>query len=119
MLPKDLTRDIKTRLKSIGGHINGILTMLDKDDDPEKILLQIKAVESAFHKTHNLLLDEVFRKSLAIKIADALKSCPGNCGQEEKLEFLRQEFPNLDEGILTAKMKEIASVASNIKKPEE
>ncbi len=36
MVPKDLTKDIIIRLKSIQGQV-GIIKMLDNNDDPEKI----------------------------------------------------------------------------------
>jgi hypothetical protein len=37
MLPKDLTRDIKTRLATIKGQVDGLIKMLDNGEDPEKI----------------------------------------------------------------------------------
>jgi len=110
MLPKELTSDIKKRLKSIKGQIEGILKMLDESDDAEQILNQFKSVNSGFDKAQHLLLDEIFRKALAMKIADALDSCPGNCGQEEKIEVIRNQFPNLDLYELTDKMKEINAI---------
>lgn len=119
MLPKDLTKDIKDRLKTISGQINGVINMLDKEKDPELILLQFKSLDSSLKKAQNLLLDEVFRKSLAIKIADALKLCPGNCGQEEKIELLRQQFPNLDKDELTRKIKEISSIAEKMENEDK
>ena len=70
MLPKDLTKDIKTRLQSIRGQIDGLIKMLDEGKDPEKILTQFKAAKSGLDKAHFLLLDETFRKSLAIKISE-------------------------------------------------
>jgi len=110
MLPKELTSDIKNRLKSIKGQIEGILKMLDESDDPEQLLNQFKSVKSGFDKAQHLLLDEIFRKVLAMKIAGALESCPGNCGQEEKIEVIRKQFPNLDLYELTEKMKEINAI---------
>jgi DNA-binding FrmR family transcriptional regulator/copper chaperone CopZ len=110
MLPKDLTKDLKDRLKSINGQVEGILKMLDKSDNPAQILNQFKAVNKGFEKAQHLLLDEVFRKTLAIKIAEALESCPGNCGQEEKIATIRKQFPNLNLYELTDKMKEIETI---------
>lgn len=52
----------------------------------------------------------MFRKSLAIKIAEALETCPGNCGQEEKIATIRKQFPNLNLYELTDKMKEIETI---------
>ena len=106
-LPKDLTRDIKARLKSISGHLDGIVKMLDEDKSPKDILLQFRAVDGSLKKAHHLLLDEVFRKTLAIQLVQALNSCPGNCGNEEKFETLRQKFPDLDLKDLSDKMNEV------------
>ena len=107
ILPKDLTKDLKARLKSISGHIEGIVKMLDEDKSPKDILLQFKAVDGSLKKTHHLLLDEVYRKTLAIQLVQALNSCPGDCGNEEKIETLRQKFPELDLEELSDKMNEI------------
>lgn len=110
MLPKDLTKDLKNRLKSIKGQVEGIIGMLDNSDNPTQILNQFKAVNKGFEKTQHILLDEVFRKTLAIKIAEALETCPGNCGQEEKIATIRTQFPDLNLYELTDKMKEIETI---------
>ncbi|RTY78003.1 metal-sensitive transcriptional regulator [Flavobacterium sp. LS1P28] len=107
MLPKDLTKDLKDRLSSIKGQVEGVIKMLDKSDDPAQILNQFKAVNKGFEKAQHLLLDEVFRKALAMKIAEALDTCPGNCGQEEKIAIIRNQFPDLELYELTDKMKEM------------
>jgi len=110
MLPRDLTKDLKDRLNSIKGQVEGVIKMLDESDDPAQILNQFKAVNKGFEKAQHLLLDEVFRKALAMKIAEALETCPGNCGQEEKIEIIRNQFPDLGLYELTDKMKEINKV---------
>lgn len=38
MLPKDLTQEIKTRLATIRGQVDGLVKMLDNGADPEKII---------------------------------------------------------------------------------
>lgn len=116
MLPKDLTKDLKDRLKSIKGQVEGIIKMLDESDDPEQILNQFKSVNKGFNNAQHLLLDEVFRKTLAIKIAKALDICPGNCGQEEKIEIIRSQFPDLTLYELTDKMKEIKVIDEFLQK---
>ncbi|WP_339869710.1 metal-sensing transcriptional repressor [uncultured Algoriphagus sp.] len=110
MLPKDLTKDLKIRLKSINGQVEGIIRMLDKSDNPAQILNLFKAVNNGFEKAQHLLLDEVYRKTLAIKIAEALEACPGNCGQEEKIATIRNQFPNLNLYELTDKMNEMETI---------
>lgn len=116
MLPKDLTKDLKDRLKSIKGQVEGIIKMLDESNDPEQILNQFKAVNNGFDNAKHLLLDEVFRKTLAIKIAEALGTCPGNCGQEEKIAIIRKQFPDLNLYELTDKMKEINAIDEFLQK---
>ena len=91
-LPTDLVSDIKNRLKTLSGQINGIVKMLDEGKDPQQINVQFKSVDEGIQKAHYLLLDEVYRKALAIGIVKAVDSCPGNCGNEEKIEYLKKSF---------------------------
>ncbi len=114
MLPKELTKDIITRLQSIKGQVDGLTKMLDEDQDPEKILIQFKAAQMGLDKAHYLLLDEVYRKALALKIVETVEACPGNCGNEDKIEFLRKQFPELELEDLTEKMKEISRMKEDL-----
>ncbi len=114
MIPKDLISDIKTRLKSIKGQVEGIIKMLDEDKDPEKILVQFKAADKGLQKAHYLLLDEVYRKVLAIKIVNAVDKCPGNCGNEDRIEFIRQEFPHLNLDELSDKLREMKEIEERL-----
>jgi len=113
-LPSDLILDIKTRLKTLSGQINGIVKMLDEGKDPEQINIQFKSIDKGIQKAHYLLLDEVYRKALAIGIVKAVDSCPGNCGSEDKIEYLKREFPNLELGDLTDKLKEIQAIETRL-----
>jgi len=115
MLPKDLTQDIKTRLATIRGQVEGLIKMLDNGADPEKIIIQFKAVDSGLDKAYNLLLDEVFRKALASKIVEAAEACPENCGNEEKIEFIRTQFPKFKLDEIVSKLKEITRIGEKVK----
>lgn len=115
MLPKDLTQDIKTRLATIRGQVDGLIKMLDNETDPEKIITQFKAVDSGLDKAYNLLLDEVYRKALAIKIVEAADACPGNCGNEEKIEFIRTQFPKFKLDEIVSKLKDITRIGDRVK----
>lgn len=119
MLPRDLTKDIKTRLQSIKGQVDGLVKMLDDGKDPEKILQQFKAVQAGIDKAHFLLLDETYRKALAIKISETVEACPGNCGNEDKIEVLRREFPTIKSEELTGKMMEITAVKQQLDQHNE
>ena len=114
-LPTDFVSDIKTRLKTLSGQINGIVKMLDEGKDPEQINIQFKSIDKGIQRAHYLLLDEVYRKALAIGIVKAVDSCPGNCGNEEKIEYLKKEFPNLELSEMTNKLKEIQAIENRLK----
>lgn len=119
MLPADITEDVINRLKNISGQAEGIVHMLEKDEDPESILIQFKAVQKGLDKTYYLLLDEVYRKVLAIKIVEVMNACPGNCGNEDKIELIRQQFPDFTLDELTGKMKEITAYKKRIERYKE
>ncbi len=116
MLPKDLTKDIIVRLSSIGGQVEGIIKMLKDGKNPDQILNQFRAAQKALDKAHYLLLDEVYRKALAIRIAGALEACPGNCGNEERIEIIRQQFPSLSLDELTDKMAEMTEIEKRLER---
>ena len=110
MLPNELTGDLKKRLSTVRGQIEGILKMIDNDTDFDKILVQFKAADQGLQKAHYLLLDEVFRKSLALKLVQVMNACPGNCQDAEKIEFIKEQFPILELDELTLKIKEINAI---------
>ena len=114
-LPSDLIADIKNRLKTLSGQINGIIKMLDEGKDPEQINTQFKSIDKGIQKAHFLLLDEVYRKALAIGIVNAVDSCPGNCGNEAKIAYLKDEFPKLKLDDISKKLKEIQVIEERIK----
>ncbi len=110
MLQSELTGDLKKRLSTVKGQIEGIMKMLDAETDPYKILVQFKAADQGLQKAHYLLMDEVFRKSLALKLVQVMNACPGNCQDAEKIEYMKKQFPMLEFDELTAKMKEINAI---------
>lgn len=116
MLPKDLTQDIKTRLATIRGQVDGLVKMLDNEAGPEKIITQFKAVESGLDTAYNLLLDEVYRKALAIKIVEVADACPGNCGNEEKIDFIKRAFPTFALDEIIQKFKEISRIGKQVER---
>ncbi|GAC1372878.1 MAG: hypothetical protein NVS3B25_11940 [Hymenobacter sp.] len=115
MLPKDLTRDLKSRLNMLAGQLQGLGKMLDAEQiEPEKLLVQFKAVTNGLSSAEHLLLDEVFRKGLALQIVDVVGACPGDCQDAGRIEELRREFPSLTEGELTRKMRELREIGGRL-----
>jgi DNA-binding FrmR family transcriptional regulator len=115
MLPKDLTRDLKSRLNMLAGQLQGIGKMLDAETiEPDQVLVQFKAVTKGLSSAEHLLLDEVFRKGLALQIVDVVGACPGDCQDAGRIEELRREFPNLTEAELTHKMQELREIGERL-----
>ena len=115
MLPKDLTRDLKSRLNMLAGQLQGIAKMLDAENiEPDQVLVQFKAVTNGLSSAEHLLLDEVFRKGLALQIVDVVGACPGDCQDAGRIEELRQQFPNLTEAELTQKMQELREIGGRL-----
>lgn len=119
MLPNELTADVIKRLNSVKGQIEGIVKMFNDNREPDEIIIQFKAADQALQKAHYLVLDEVFRKSLALKLVAVVNACPGNCQDAEKIEFLKKQFPSLELGELTGKMKEINIITERLSKHNE
>ncbi len=116
MIPRDLTEGIKVSLKTATGQLGYILNKLDDEDQVENILLQLKAVQSTLTKTTFELLDDTYRKALAEKISSTYQSCPGNCGNEETIERLRNLFPEYKLEEVPEKLKEARMVEEELKK---
>jgi DNA-binding FrmR family transcriptional regulator len=110
MLPKDITEDVIKRIRTVKGQLGGIEKMFEDGKDPNQIINQFKAAEEALNKAHFLLLDEVFRKGLALQLADVMSACPGNCQEADKIAFLKEKFPQLELEEITDKMKEVNGI---------
>ncbi|MBC6609253.1 hypothetical protein H8B13_20710 [Hymenobacter sp. BT188] len=77
MLPPDLTRELKSRLNILAGQLQGLVKLLDAElPTRELIQQQFQSVTKGMASAEHLLLDEVFRKGLALHLVAA---CPGDC----------------------------------------
>jgi DNA-binding FrmR family transcriptional regulator len=86
--------------------------MLDEGREAKDVYIQFKAIEGAVLKAIYVVLDDTLRKELALKVVKVADACPGNCGSEDKIEFIRKEFPKLE-------LKQIAQVIAEIHQIEE
>ncbi|MEZ0536826.1 metal-sensitive transcriptional regulator [Caldicellulosiruptoraceae bacterium PP1] len=57
MLHNNQKEDVIMRLKTIKGHVEGILKMVEDDVDCEKVMLQISAIKKSIEKVGFLLID--------------------------------------------------------------
>ena len=90
--------------------------MIDEDKEPDQILNQFKAADQGLQKAHYLLMDEVFRKSLALKLVQVMNACPGNCQDAEKIEYMKEQFPMLEFDQLTSQIKEVHAIDKRLEK---
>ena len=116
MLQTELTTDLKKRLATVKGQIEAIIKVLDDEPDLDKILIQFKAADQGLQKTHHLLLDDVFRKTLALKLVQVMNACPGNCQDAEKIEHMKEQFPMLEFDQLTTQIKEVHAIDKRLEK---
>ena len=116
MLQTELTADLKKRLATVKGQIEGIIKMLDDETDLDKILIQFKAADKGLQKAHYALMDEVYKKTLALKLVQVMNACPGNCQDAEKIEYMKQQFPMLEFDQLTAQIKEVNAIDKRLEK---
>ncbi|HEX7126837.1 MAG TPA: metal-sensitive transcriptional regulator [Thermodesulfobacteriota bacterium] len=52
----DVRQDVGRRLKSVAGHVHGVLKMVEEDKYCIDVIRQIEAVEQALHKVKRQLL---------------------------------------------------------------
>ena len=116
MLSSDLTVDLKKMLSTVKGQIEALVKSLDEETDPDKILVQFKAADKGLQKAHYLLMDEVFKKTLALKLVQVMNACPGNCQDAEKIEYMKQQFPMLEFDQLTTQIKEVNAIDKRLEK---
>lgn len=116
MISPDLTKNIKTSLKTAIGQLGYILKKVDEEQHSENVLLQLKAVQSTLSKVTYELLDDTYRKALAEKIALTSHQCPGNCGNEERIQKLMKLFPEIDLHEIPEKLKEAAVLQKELLK---
>jgi DNA-binding FrmR family transcriptional regulator len=112
---KEITEDVVKRIATVKGQLEGIVKMINEDSDPDKILTQFKAATQGLQKAHHLLLDDVFRKNLALKIVEVMNACPkNNCPYAEKIEYLKRQFPTFQSDELSTKIKEIRCIGKEM-----
>ena len=88
-------REITKRIHHIQGQLGGIEKMIRGDRPVKDIYVQMKAVEGALHQAIYSVLDNQLKNHFAEVLAERLALCPGDCGDAERLEFLRHEFSKL------------------------
>jgi len=103
----DEIKELKKHLHYLKGQIDGVEKMIDREDNPNEIFTQFKALEGTLNKASYILLEDILRKELALKIVKVVDACPGNCEDAEKIEFAKKEFPNME-------IKKVASIISEM-----
>ncbi len=116
MISTDLIPDFTTTVKTAIGQLEHVSKSIGNSPNPEEVLMQLKAADALVSKATIMLLDDVYRKSLAEKISYAHQNCPGNCGNEFQIERLRQMFPNIPLEQLPQKLIEADELMKKVRK---
>ena len=71
-MPNDIAtkQDLVNRMKSVSGHVNAIVRMVDEDEYCIDIINQVQAVQAALNKVNIILLDDHMQHC----VSDALRS---------------------------------------------
>ncbi len=109
-------KSFKKHLHYLKGQIEGVEKMIDKGESVNSIYVQFKAMQGNFDKASYILLEEILRKELALKIVKAIDACPGNCSDAEKIKYVKKEFPNLEIGKVVDVISEMDTIKERLDK---
>ncbi len=115
----DEVKKLKKHLHYLKGQIDGVEKMIDRQDDPNEIFQQFKALEGTLNKASYILLEDILRKELALKIVKVVDLCPGNCEDAEKIKFAQKEFPNMEIKKVASIISEMEAIKRKLDKPNE
>uniref|UniRef100_B3EL19 Uncharacterized protein n=1 Tax=Chlorobium phaeobacteroides (strain BS1) TaxID=331678 RepID=B3EL19_CHLPB len=60
-----LMDDIVTRLKKVNGQIQGLVKMIERREQCEKVIVQFQAAKAALDKTYSLVLNNSLKECLS------------------------------------------------------
>lgn len=80
-------KDVTNRLRSVHGHLQGILKMVEEDQYCIDVINQIQAVQSALNKVNLIMLDDHMHSC----VTDAIRS-EDAAERERVLGEIRQVF---------------------------
>lgn len=80
-------KDVVNRLRSVNGHLQGVLKMVEEDQYCIDVINQIQAVQSALNKVNLIMLDEHMHSC----VTDAIRSEDAR-ERERVLGEIRQVF---------------------------
>lgn len=116
MISTDLLTEFKPALATTIGQLQAVLQSVKESGNPERELLQLKAAQALLSKCTLMLLDDVYRKAMAEKIAYAYQNCTGSCGQEDLIERLRVMFPGIPLEGVPQHLKQAQEVEQHLRK---
>lgn len=119
MEPYDEIKELKKHLHYLKGQIEGVEKMIDGEKNLNDVYVQFKAIEGTLNKAFYVLLEDILRKNLALKIVKVIDACPGDCEDAEKIEFAKKEFPNMEIKKVAAIITEMEVIKRKLDKLNE
>lgn len=96
MLTATERKIVAQQLNALTGQVESIRTLLNVPNTSLAALFQqFRAVEGVAHRAVAQVLDELFRKKLALALVAAQDACPGACDYCDRVERLKKEFAGL------------------------
>ncbi len=96
MLTPQERRKIGAEINALKGQLDGLQKAYDDEQDLRMLLQQFKAVEGRVTRSVHVVLDELFRKSLAESLVRAQNECPGECDYCDRIEQLKGLFKDMN-----------------------
>jgi len=109
-------KEFKYHLHYIKGQIESIEKMLDKGKSANEIYTQFKALQGTLDKASYILLEDILRKELALKIVKVVDACPGDCSDADKIQYAKKEFPNIEVTKVTSIISEMDKIKERLDK---
>ncbi len=94
MKPKQ-KKELSKRLRYVIGQLTAVEKMVEEGKDSSDIFLQLRSVESAFHRSIIDTFETAHRLELAERIVEELENCPGSCQYCDVVDTLKRDFPKL------------------------
>lgn len=100
---------VTQQLNALTGQVEGLRTLLAAPEAGlDALFQQFRAVEGVAHRAVAQVLDELFRRKLAVTLVAAQDACPGECDYCDRVELLKKEFAGLDLPQVLAYLTEFA-----------
>jgi len=88
--------DLSQRLSRVEGQVRGIKSMVDANQEPRAVLIQLMALQKATRAAATFLVKTQAIAHIRAQVRTALVSCPGECDHCDELLAIDRALEELD-----------------------